>query len=396
MVLFLLCLVVGVSGLSYGVYSLLSTDAGWVTVEAVSDQIHCGSEFTFEYLLEKGGMAGSDELRKVRFAYSDAVVKAYQLFTTTESFEDLRNLYYINQHPNEEIEVDPVLYQAFQSMGDQDSRVVYMGPLFSLYQDLFFCQEDWETYDFDPYQNPETAAFYRELAAFAADPAHVQVELLGENRLRLNVSEEYRSYAQEAGRESYLDFGWLRNAFVADFLADTLMEQGFTSGILTSYDGYTRSLGGAVGNFGYRLFDWYDGGVITAAQIVFDEPVNLVNFRTFPIKEEDGNRSYALEDGTLRHAYLDGADGFCRAAVDTLLVYSPEDSCAEMALEAAPVFIGDTLSRDLLRKLRREDREVVTIEDRVVFHSQPDLSLNELYTGEGEKALYREEAWKEE
>lgn len=392
MVLFLLCLVIGVSGLSYGVYSLLSTDPGWVVVEVSSGETNCGGEFTFEYLLDQGGLAGSEVIRNVRAVYSDAAVKAYRLFTTAESFEDLHNLRYINEHPNQDIVVDPVLYQAFETVQKQESRAVYQGILNSFYQDLFFCQEDWETFDFDPIQNPEAAELYRELASFAADPAHAQVQLLGENTLRLNLSEEYRQYAGELGRDCYLDFGWLRNAFAADFLAETLLDQGYTTGVLTSYDGYTRSLGGAVGNYGYNLFDWYEGRAVKAVRILFDEPMSLVNFRTFPLQEEDEGRTYVMANGELRHGYLDASDGICRAAMNAMLVYSQESGCAEIALKAAPVFIADDLDQQGLRILQQDGMEIVAATDGVILHSQKDLALDELYTGETGGA-YREESW---
>lgn len=46
--------------------------------------------------------------------YTDAAVKGYRLFNIDESFDDVTNLYDINQHPNEVMTVDPVLYDALK------------------------------------------------------------------------------------------------------------------------------------------------------------------------------------------------------------------------------------------------------------------------------------------
>ena len=162
--------------------------------------------------------------------------------------------------------------------------------------------------------------------------------------------------------------------------------------MLTSYDGYTRSLGGAVGNYGYNLFDWYEGRAVKAVRILFDEPMSLVNFRTFPLQEEDEGRTYVMANGELRHGYLDASDGLCRAAMNAMLIYSQESGCAEIALKAAPVFIADDLDQQGLRILQQDGMEIVAVTDGVILHSQKDLALDELYTGETGSA-YREESW---
>lgn len=63
-----------------------------------------------------------------------------------------------------------------------------------------------ETVDFDPYQNEEIAAYFAEISAFAQDEHAVQIELLGENRIKLFVSEEYLAYASEEGISDFIDF----------------------------------------------------------------------------------------------------------------------------------------------------------------------------------------------
>ncbi len=53
--------------------------------------------------------------------YTDAAVKGYRLFNIDESFDDVTNLYDINQHPNEVMTVDPVWIHA-KKVSDANCR----------------------------------------------------------------------------------------------------------------------------------------------------------------------------------------------------------------------------------------------------------------------------------
>ena len=81
--LFFVALTVAISGLGYGVYAWLSTDAGWVEVEDSTGEVSCSQEFTFRYLITEGGMGATDLLRTLRGAYGELSVRAYRLCMKT-------------------------------------------------------------------------------------------------------------------------------------------------------------------------------------------------------------------------------------------------------------------------------------------------------------------------
>ncbi len=382
---FILCLAVGVGALTFGVSQWLSAEPGWTTVSVTVEEKSCGGEFTLNYLLGQNGRDPTQELRSVRAAYNQIAVRAYRLFTTAEGFDDpddlgvSHNLYYLNSHPNEEVAVDPALYLVLEQAEAQGSRALYLGPLYSVYNDLFFCQTDGEARELDPFQSQEIQTFCQELAGFARQPEHVQVELLGENRVRLRVSEEYRAYAEGVDRACYVDLGWLRTAFLADYMAEELAARGLDSGMLSSYDGCTRTLGLPIGQQVFSLYDWAGDRAVTAAQTAFDSPVNAVSLRTFPLNQRDEGRCYVFEDGGLRHWFIDPKDGLCRAAVDSLALYSQELGCGQLALEAESLLIADRLDRAALGRLRQKGIQALAAEDRVVLFTQAELPLTGLY-----------------
>lgn len=387
-VLFFVALTVAVTALGYGVYTWLSTDPGWVEIEDSSGEVSCSQEFTFRYLVREGGMAATDRLRALRGAYSQLSVRAYRMYTVYEDFDDpddpgvSHNLKYLNDHPNEDIQVDPALYRAFQQAEEAGSRAVCLGPLYSVYGDLFFCEDDASAQELDPFRDEEMASFCQELADFAGSPEHVSVTLLENNTLRLNVSDQYREYAEGVGRTCYLDFGWQRTAFIADYIAGELAAQGFTAGVLSSYDGVTRQLSGEdTGPQTFSLYDWTGERAVVAAQAEFGKPVNAVSLRTFPLNQLDQDRCYVYGNGALRHSYIDSADGLCRTSTDSLTLYSGEAGCGALVLAAEPLFISDGFFPEAFSALTAQGIHTIASDRLTVLHTDPELELFNLYSG---------------
>lgn len=70
----------------------------------------------------------------------------------------------------------------------------------------------------------------------------MNVELLGGNQVKLSVSDDYLAFAEKNFISDFIDFSWMKNAFITDYVADVMIDNGYTLGSLTSYDGFTRNL----------------------------------------------------------------------------------------------------------------------------------------------------------
>ena len=218
---FIMLAALALTAFGYGLSSLLSTEKGWREIEANStSELNCATEFVFMYNLGASGQSATAENKAITLVYTDAVVDGYQLFTNDEGYAGVNNVYYINQHPNEEIVVHEALYKAFSTIEEYGDRSIYLAPVYTQYDDIFYAGNDFETVDYDPYQNEEVAAYYQEVASYANNVEAINVELLGDNTIRLNVSEEYLAYADENYITSFIDFAWMKNAIVNDYLAD--------------------------------------------------------------------------------------------------------------------------------------------------------------------------------
>jgi len=366
-----LFLLIGAALLAFSVNNFLAPELGWVEIEAyAANDVDCSEEFVFLYNLKSAA-----EEKAVRTQYSDAALKCYRLFNESESFEGMNNVRVINQNPNRELEVDKVLYDAFSLINELDSRYIYLAPVYMRYDDIFFCSDDSQLTDFDPRLSDEVKAEYAEVWDYARDGCGI--ELLGDNKIRLNVSEDYLEYAEKEGITDFVSFFWLKNAFIIDYIADTMIENGFTDGSITSYDGFTRNLG-VKEDYTLNIFDRREEGVFAAAAMHYTGALGAVNYRDFPLNGLDSRRFYTLKNGEIRHSYLD-FDGFCKSSVGSLLCMSAEKSCAEIALRTAPVYISDEFDHEKLAGLSGSDIFSVYCENVVISCNSSFVSFTDLY-----------------
>ncbi|MCD7766355.1 MAG: hypothetical protein LUH53_07580, partial [Lachnospiraceae bacterium] len=316
--------------------------------------------------------------------YTSALETAWQNFHNEETYDGVYNVCYINAHPNEEIVVDDVLYNAFTLMEESGGRGLYLGPIYTEYNNLFYCSDDWETAEYDPYQNEEVAEYFAEVLSYACSDEHIQLQLLGNNTILLSVSDEYLAYAEETGFISYIDFFWMKNAFIIDYIADTLIENGYTLGAISSYDGFVRNLDTSGTEWSFAIYDRVDQTVYQAASMQYEGSKSIVFLRDYLMNSSfDVQHYYELGSGEIRTSYIDTEDGFCKSSVNSLVSYSEDLGCAEILLQIIPVYIADEFDADALDDLQENGIYSVYCEDRTIISNDPDIVLEDLYEENG-------------
>jgi hypothetical protein len=165
-----LFLLIAVAAFGYGFSHLLSSESGWeeITVSA-SAETNSGDDFTFLYNLGAGETSATAERKALTVVYTDLMESAFQMFSAEETFDDVVSIAYINQHPNEVLEVDEALYQAFAQIQSAGNRILYLAPIYEEYENLFYCNDEVETVSYDPWQNEELAERFAQIAAYARD-----------------------------------------------------------------------------------------------------------------------------------------------------------------------------------------------------------------------------------
>lgn len=373
---------VAVISFGYGVSQIFSVDSGWTEIEADSDaDMNCGNEFVLMYQLgSRDDMTITAENKGIIALYTEVMEDAYQIFHNNLAIEGVKNLHYLNRHPNEEIQVSEVLYQAFEQIEKYGNRMVYLAPIYEQYNNLFDCEVDAQTKDFDPYTNETLAADFKEIANFSKDEAAVRVELLGNNTIKLYVSDEYKQYAKENDITNFVDFAWMKNAFIVDYLADVMLSKGYKSATISSYDGFSRNLDESEEIFSYNLYDYNQANVFQVAKVSYQSAKSIVAMYQFPINALDAYRYYVYKNGEIRSSYLSENDGLCKSAVNSAYVYSENNGCSEVMLQAAPLYISDKFDMDAWNSLKQKDIHAILVNDKNIFYNERELDISDVYT----------------
>lgn len=378
-----LLLSIAVLAIGYGFHSALSVEPGWEQVTVHPEEVNCSEDFVLMYDFGRGDINPTAAYKKLEILYRDLTVSAYRLFSPEAAPGG--NVRGLNDAPNTPVTVSPELYTALSQVVRYNNRHVFLAPVTALYKPVFLSEGDGEARAFDPMFDEELAQLAGETASYCSDPAHISLALLGDNRVQLTVSQEYLAFAEEYGIEVFLDFGWMTNAFLADYLADSLADAGFSFGYLVSYDGFTRNLDTAGGNYSVNFFDRQARDVLMPATLNYSGPMSIVSLRDYPLSEEDRWHYYSYETGEITTVFLDPADGVSKAAVDSLMAYGADMRCSEILLRVAPLFIGETLDTDSLMDLGQEGIYTIWGEGDRIFHTQenPNLILRSDSGGEG-------------
>lgn len=362
----------------HSVRNFLSTDSGWTEISASSSaEMNCSDDFVFLYELGADGTSATAENKALSIIYTDAAVQAFEMFNTDQPFTELNNVYSINHNPNEIVEVEDALYQALEQVQSSGDRKMYLGPVYAVYDDIFSCQDDSQTVDFDPYQNEEMALYYSEIAAFAGNPEEIDLELLGDGQVRLNVSKEYLAYAEENGITNFIDFFWMENAFIVDYIADTLIEKGYTNGSISSYDGFMRNLDDRGESYSFAIYNRVGNEIEQSAIFQYSGQKSIVYLRNYMMSEKDLLHYYEMDNGEIRTAYLDIADGLCKSARNDLVTYSDSLGCAEVLLQTSPVFIAENWDEDAVNALAHKGIYTIYVDGGKLVYNEDGLSETE-------------------
>lgn len=368
--------VIAAAAFAFGALNMTAPNADWSVI--TSDIIGSG-EFAFNYNFGNGGMSARAAQREITALYNESLSQCRMLFSADEGYDNVINIRTINANPNSELRIEPTLYQALEQIVRDDSRILYLQPIYSIYSGIFGCSADSMLADFDPLLNPEIKQEFAQTAKFALDCGSVELQLLGDNKVRLFVSEEYLEYAAEAGITDFIGFTRLRNAFTVDYIAEKMKERGFTNGIIASYDGFTVNLDDSESGYTLNIFDRRGSTVYHAAEMNYSGSMAIVSLRDYPFNSLDDLRFYETESGEIRTPYI-GFDGISKSSVSSLTCFSREKTCAEIALRAEEIFIADALDELKLKRMENDGIHYVFCEDLEVICSDSEINLGGFYT----------------
>lgn len=379
-----LLLAVGLYFIGTGLYQALSKNNGWQEITATSNTDNsCVSQFTLLYDLGHSGTAATVEYKQIAALYAQAAQNAYKLFNAYESFDGFTNLHDLGSSPNRELTVDPALYKALEQIVQSGSRLPFLAPVYEQYFTLFNCQDDSQAVNFDPFVREELARYFREVCAFVSNPEHIAVELLGNNKVRLAVSQEYLEFAEKEQIDQFLDLFWMEQAFQIDYIADALQENGHTYAALSGKGGFSRVLDPREDGMYHTGVLSYNGvSSLIVGRTAQTGPLASVCLRDYSLVTDPVLYSYTYADGTLRSCFIDPRDGMCKTAFHDIMAYSGRVGCAEIALNLAPLYIRETLDEQGINDLRGSGIYSVFCRDQKICYNDSALQIVDIYTSQ--------------
>ena len=152
--LVIIFLLIGLACIAFFLISLLSEDDGWQTISPSNTTISTlESEFTLNYNLGSGEISATNEKKALQTDYSSALERAYKIFDIYATYDDVVNLKYINSHLNETVSVGNLLYEAFEAVEQSGSRMIYLGPVYAEYRNVYGSSDDTNAAICDPTKN---------------------------------------------------------------------------------------------------------------------------------------------------------------------------------------------------------------------------------------------------
>ena len=374
-------IVIGIVAFGIGLNEVLETEPGWQSIRSSSGQPNSGPEFTLMYDFSDLGAGASQVNKALETKYSQICEDAFGIFSPDISGAGLQNVWYVNTSPNREISVDPALYTAFALLERYGNRNLFLAPVYVEYDRVFRSESDPEAMENDPRNNQEVKAYVDELIGYTSNPDMISLDLLGENRIRLNVAQAYLDYAAEHGIEEFIDFGWMRNAFVIDYMAEQLIAAGYTNGYLSSYDGFTRNLVEADQSFRMNLFNLEGTDIHMPAAMEYIGRTALVFVHSYPLHDLDQWNYYVYEDGSILTSMIDPTDGVSKSALNNMVSYSKDFGCAEILLNVIPVYLAEHFETDEVNALTEENIFSIWFDGGNLYYNEPSVNV-ELFENE--------------
>ncbi len=381
LILIVVLLALGLTLIVTSVVGMLKVEPGWITVQvSTSPQESCNGDFLFQYYLGAGDRAANLERQQLTQLYADATKTAFEIFHEGQLFDGVNNVCYLNQHVNEAVQVPQVLYDAFALLEEHENRALFAAPLYREHIALCLSDLDAVAQNYDPTKNAQQQEYFTEVLAFTNDELAVSLELLGDNQVKLCVSDAYLQFAQTHEITEFINFYWMKNAFIADYLAETLVAAGYTNGIISSFDGFSRNLDVSAQNYRMNLFDRVGEDVYVAGALEYSGATAFVSLHSYPMSELAVQQYYTWSDGSVTSCHIDPADGRNKTAANDLLGYSKALGCAEILLELFPAYVAETLDTQVLEAAEARDVHSIYCASGKIYCSDAATVLVDIYS----------------
>ena len=146
------------------------------------------SDFKFYYNLDEEN-AGATLLQLER-DYTSAFDKIYELVSEYEEIEGIYNLYYINNHINEDVAIEPVLYNYLKKIYDLNPKYLLEAPLYDYWEGMIYSKDVNQRNKIEPENNAEIKDSLDYFVNTSLNK--ISISFLDNYKIRVNVEDDYK------------------------------------------------------------------------------------------------------------------------------------------------------------------------------------------------------------
>ena len=297
-------LIVAVLAISNGVYQLIHKSPGFYKVDTklIEETLIYSKGIELNYWFEGKSSEIRNALLEIKNDYSDALSRIYMLLDAENTYNNLTNLAYVNQHIGEEIELPEELFDIIVSAYELTKQGVFNlfgGALYKEWEIITISEDQAE---YDPLINPDEKERIEVIAAKCADLENFSLEVVdpGRHIIKVTFSDAYLRHMRGYEiRDCVLNLGFLKEAYEIEYTAKKLEEAGWHKGYFTTDSGMSFALSG-MDEGAFFIYSLVDGAPRQACRIPMKANAAYCSYRSFGF---DGELQYYMIGESFRHPH---------------------------------------------------------------------------------------------
>lgn len=335
-VLFVIFFLIAVAAFTYGFVNLGKKSSGYQKIEASTDAeaLLYNNDVTFRYYFDGSSNEIKREVKELTALYTSLYGPLYKALDSANVYESVVSLAYINSHLGEVISVSPELYNilkdAYSKTLENSGFNLFSGALFEEWRSILVLQDPQ---DFDVLVNEDQAQRLSAIASVVSDLSNFSLEFLSDSTcsVRLSVSDSYAAFASEYELSScILDLGNLKQAYLLETLASSLVSSGYSIGYLCTEDGTALCMS-ALGSLDYDMYTMTGSELVKYASVPLEGRFSAFSMNAFGMGSP---YSYSITSGSdtlYRSLYFDVASGAQSSLLMSLNLISGDNNLVDLS-----------------------------------------------------------------
>ncbi|MDD3383751.1 MAG: FAD:protein FMN transferase [Bacilli bacterium] len=317
-VLLIIFLGVAVFFITKGIVDLFSKKPGWSNIELEKITTKDGEELypyygdiKINYYFDEDRQSMLTNNEVLEGIYNSSLGKTFMLLDTNNNYADVINLKYINEHPGEEIIVEPFLYDTLKelyqySIDSSGVFNVFAGELYSYWQDQILSGDPTFT---DPIYDEVNKLKVENIVSCSLSQLEKEDSLIFDDSkmsIIYNVS-------SECSNSISLNTQFFSSIYAINDLYDDLIEQNYIKGYIYTGEGNVKTLGNHPVSSTWDISLADPNNIKTGASNSFSNTYVLGNINVVTIGDylSSGNYGIHKEDNdAIRYLYYDATTGY--------------------------------------------------------------------------------------